>query len=85
MGMWLQGEKLVYPTTQDPVWRNGTDTAAKSCPATGGVLAVIVALHLVLGQFKLSKGRHLSGFLSRVPGTQQKHAPQANTVQYFQE
>ena len=57
----------------------------KSYPALGGVLVVIVALHLILGEFKLSKGRHLSGFLSKVPGTQQKHTLQTNTVRYLQE
>lgn len=50
----------------------------------GGVLVVIVALRFILDEFKLSKGGHLSGFLSKVPGTEQKHALQTNTVQYLQ-
>lgn len=78
--MWLVVSHL--PRSSLAVWDR---EYAKSYQTLGDILVVIVALHLILDEFKLSKGRHLSGFLSKVPGTQQKHALQTKTVQYLQE
>lgn len=55
-GTRLQGEKLVLSVGQ-PLLRHPTQ------PSAGGVVVTVV-LHLIPGEFKLSEGRHLGGFLS---------------------